>query len=523
MRQLLTESVVLALFGGALGVLMAQVGTRLFVILAPTWYLPAEEIHIDGTVLGFTLGLSLLTAILFGMAPALRASNPDLARSLQQGGRGSPGGSRPLVQNLLVGSQIALTLVLLAGAALMVNSFVRLRAVDRGFNPERLLTARVSLHGERYVTWGQRDGREIIVVSPEVDVFYREVLERLQALPGVEAAEMVSPSSRAVEFTLPGRPAPPPTEEPTAQFREASPGYFPVMGIPLLKGRSFTDRDSESSLWVAIINETMARQYFPDEDPIGRLLQARLSWPGQGEFTAYPFSSKRQPTPAVINKPREIVGVLSDTRQSNPRRAPDPTIYVPHTQHPTEYRSGSGVHSGMQLVLRTTLEPMYLAAELRRIVAGVDPEEVVYGIQSMEALLDGTVRAERFWMRALGIFATLALVLAVVGIYGVVSYSVAQRTHEIGVRRALGAQRTDVLGLVIRQGMVVSAAGVIVGVLGAVVATRLLSSWLYGVEATDPVTFATVSLVLVGIALLATYVPARRAARVDPLIALRSE
>jgi putative ABC transport system permease protein len=228
--------------------------------------------------------------------------------------------------------------------------------------------------------------------------------------------------------------------------------------------------------------------------------------------------------PARIDKPREIVGIVGDHMERNPRRVLYPTIYVPNTQHPTEFIGGyTWIRLAKRLVMRTTLEPMSLAAELRGIVADVDPGVVVFDIETMEARLDRTVTAERFWMRALGIFATLALVLAVVGIYGVVSYAVAQRTHEIGVRMALGAQRTDVLGMVIRQGMVMTAGGVIVGVLGAVAATRLLSSRLYGVEATDPATFATVSLVLVGIALLASYVPARRAARVDPLIAIRSE
>ena len=514
MRQFLTESVVLALLGGALGVLMAQVGTRLFVILAPTWYLPSEEIRVDGMVLGFTLGLSLLTAILFGMAPAFRASNPDLAKSLKQGGRGSPGGSRPLVQNLLVGSQIALTLVLLASAALMVNSFARLVAVDRGFDPERLLTAEVRLEGERYVTTGSENNRPFHTVSPEVDVFYRVVLERLRALPGVEAAEMVGWVDGSSRFTLLPGPALPFDEKPREGYREVTPGYFRAMGIPLLKGRFFTEGDTKGSSWVAIINEAFARQYFPDEDPIGRFLQADLN-NGLG----------REISPAAIDQPREIVGVVRDTRQGNPRMAPGPTIHVPDTQHPTEYGrfSGASIHVHKQLVMKTTLEPRSLAADLRRIVAEVDSEQAVFGIQTMEALLDQTVTPERFWMRALGIFATLALVLAVVGIYGVVSHAVAQRTHEIGVRMALGAQRTDVLGMVVRQGMVISAAGVIAGVLGAVAATRLLSSWLYGVEATDPITFATVSLVLVGIALLATYVPARTAARVDPVIAMSSE
>ena len=518
MRQMLTESIVLALLGGALGVLMAQVGTRLFVILAPTWYLPAEEIRVDGMVLGFTLGLSLLTAVLCGMAPALRASNPDLARSLKHGGRGSVGGSRPFVRNLLVGSQIALTLVLLAGAALMVNSFVRLIAVDRGFNPEHLLTAQVDLGSgfdERYITSreGGERSRRIVMVSPEVDVFYGEVLERLRAVPGVEAAEMVSRGGNSGFTLLSGAALPPGELPPRAQYREASPGLFPVMGIPLLRGRAFAEGDTESSPWVAVINETMARQYFPDEDPIGRFLQASLT-------------RLDRVTPAAIDKPREIVGIVGDIRQGGLRPVLEPRIYVPNTQHPTEYdQPGRGyeIHVQKQLVLRTTLDPMSLAADLRRIVAEMDPEVAVFQIETMEALLNRTVKAERFWMRTLGIFAILALVLSVVGIYGVVSYAVAQRTHEIGVRMALGAQRTDVLKMVVRQGMVMSVGGVIVGVLGAVAATRLLSSWLYEIEATDPATFATVAVVLVGIALLATYIPARGAARVDPVNAIRSE
>ncbi len=518
-RQLLTESVVLALLGGALGVLLALVGTGLFVSLAPTWYLPAEEIRVDGTVLGFTLGLSLLTAILFGMAPAVRASNPDLARSLKEAGRGSPGGPRPLVQNLLVGSQIALTLVLLAGAALMANSFIRLAAVDRGFNPEHLLTARIDL-GSSYNTRYRsvRNGSGILTISPEADIFYREVLERLRALPGVEAAEMTRPESAFTirlgrAFRLLSAPALPPGEQlPRAPYYEVSSGFFSAMEIPLLRGRAFTQRDTEGSPWVAVINETMARQFFPDEDPIGKLLQAVRV--GSGNLSL---------PPATIRKPREIVGVVGDVRLANSRYVPGPKIYVPYTQHPVEYVGGNRVHLSMQLLLKTTAEPLSLAADVRSIVVDLDPEVAVYDIQSMEALLEGTFNAERFWMRALGIFATLALVLAVVGIYGVVSYAVGQRTHEIGVRMALGAQRTDVLGMVLRQGLVMSVGGVIVGVLGAVAATRLISSWLYGVEATDPATFAIVSLVLVGIALLASYVPARRATRVDPLIALRSE
>lgn len=367
---------------------------------------------------------------------------------------------------------------------------------------------------ERYLTARVLDGEpDRYLATPEVDLFYREVLERLRAIPGVEAAEM---TSRSIDIAFSG-PALPSGEQATAQYSEASPGFFPGMGIPLLRGRYFTERDTENSPWVAIISETLARQYFPGEDPIGRFLQADLTrQAGRGG----------EVPPAAIDKSREIVGIVGDYNQGSPRReAMPPRIHVPNTQHPTEHITEHSVKMRLakQLVLRTTLEPTSLASDLRRIVAEVGPEVAVFNIQTMDALLDGTVTAERFWMRALGIFSTLALVLAVVGIYGVVSYAVAQRTHEIGVRMALGAQRTDVLKMVIRQGMVMTVGGVIVGVLGAVAATRLLSSWLYEIEPTDPATFATVAVVLVGIALLATYVPARGAARVDPVNAMRSE
>jgi len=509
MRQMFTESIVLALLGGALGVLMTAVGIRLFAVLVPTSiYEHVESIRIDGMVLGFTLGLSLLTVVLFGMVPALRASKPDLAVSLKAGGKGSAGESRPLVHNLLVGSQIALTFVLLVGTALMINSVVRLVTVDRGFSPEPLLSARVDLSGwmvvsdgQRYVTEKEENDTRITVLSPEVDVFYREILERFRALPGVDAAEAASISGARRPFNLLPNDLLAGERAPRAEYRQTSPGFFAVMGIPLLKGRSFTQTDTESAPWVAVINETMARLHFPDEDPIGRSLQADP------------------------DRPREIVGIVGDSSVSNPGLAQIPAIYTPDTQHLTEFsqRNRAFYHANRHLLLETSLDPASLAADLRRIVADVDSGVAVYNIETMEALLDRTVTQERFWMRALGIFATLALVLATVGIYGVVAYAVAQRTHEIGVRMALGAQRTDVLKMVIRQGMVMTVGGVIVGVLGAVAATRLLSSWLYGVEPTDPATFVTVAVVLVGIALLATYVPARGATRVDPVNAMRSE
>ena len=511
MRQMLTENIVLALFGGTLGVLMAHWGTRLFVIHYSRWYLPGEEIRVDGTVLGFTLGLSLLTVVLFGLAPALWASKPDLAVSLKQGTRGAGGASRPLVRNLLVGSQIALALILLTGAGLMLNSLVRLMALDPGFDPDRILTAEIYVEGPDYVDVEQRSVR----VTPQVELFYRQLLERLRALPGVEAAETLSRWTNR-PLTILGRPAPPPDEQPRALYSEASPGYFRAMEIPLVKGRFFTDRDTASSSWVVIIDESLATRFFPDENPIGKVLH----------------SLSDDSSAAIDDRPREIVGVVGNHRRMWVPARPGtsnfswPTVFVPTTQHMWETSNSweARPHLRKRLVIRTTLEePMGLAAELRSAVAAVDSRQAVFGIQTMEALLNGPFNTDRFWLRILGIFAILAIVLAAVGIYGVIAYSVARRTQEIGVRMALGAQRGDVLTMVLRQGLVLSVGGVIVGVLGAVVATRLIASQLYGVEATDPATFAIVAVAMIGIALLATYFPARRATKVDPLIAMRSE
>jgi putative ABC transport system permease protein len=509
-RQMLTESIVLALAGGALGVLLARVGIVLFVALSPAWYEPPSgaheaplgEIHIDGMVLVFTLGLSLLTAAFFGTVPALRASKTDLAVSLKKGARLSAGTSRPLAHKLLVGSQIALTFVLLTGAALMINSLVRLTTFDRGFRPERLLTARLQLDQERYWPLQEIDGNEVAVLSAEVDTFYRELLEQLRAVPGVATVE-VATVDRRIFTRLPG---PPLTLNESslrdrAEYREASPGFFALMGIPLLQGRSFTERDTDGAAWVAVINETMARLHFPNEDPIGKILHAGM------------------------DNPREIIGIVGDYEARSPKLGQRAGIYVPHTQHLTVFTlpGKASFLANRQLILETNLDPMSLAADVRRIVATMDPGAAAHTIETMRTTLDRTLTTERFWMRALAIFAIVALTLAVVGIYGVVAYSVAQRTHEIGVRMALGAQQADVLTMVMRQGMALSVGGVIVGLLGAIAATRLLETWLYEVEATDPATFAAVAVTLVGITLLATYIPARGATRVDPVNALRSE
>jgi putative ABC transport system permease protein len=480
-----------------LGVLLSFWGIRLFVALAPQWFARAEEISVDAAVLGFTLGISLLTGVLFGLAPALRASKPDLNESLKEGGRRSRGGSRHRSHSLLVISEVALALVLLVGASLMINSFLRLQRVDPGFNPDKLLTAEILLEGSKY--WHRLAG-SMKRVTPQGAIFYERLLERVRPLPGVKSADIIS----SIQWMYPA-----PDQLPRAGYNEISPGFFGTMSIPLLKGRYLTERDVEGSPWVVIINESMARQFFPDEDPVGKMLH----------MTIYQGTLR----PVREENPREIVGVVGDVRQ---RLASDPApaMYGPYRQHLWEFPGGQYmIHLGKNLVIRTGSEPMSLATAVRRVVSEVDNDQAVYDIMTMEDRLSESLAPWRFQMRLYGIFAGLAVTLAAVGIFGVMSYSVSQRTHEFGIRMALGAHRGDVLKLVMKRGLVLALIGVAIGVAVALGLTRLIASELYGVTPTDPVTFTAVALVLVGVALLASYIPARRATKVDPLVALRHE
>ena len=488
-RQFLTESILLAALGGGLGLLLALWGVDLLVAASPGDIPRVDKISIDGTVLGFTFGVALLTGIVMGCAPALRATKLDLNETLKEGSHSATGGPRrQRLSGLLVIAEVALALVLLIGAGLLLQSFMRLLQVDPGFRPENLLTMQLSLPEAAY---------------PEAQhriAFFDQVLARIEALAGVQAVGAVSDlpfsgSRTSNSFEIEARPPMARGESINADFRISSPNYFQAMGIPLLRGRDFSARDTRDAPLVVIINQTMARRFWPDEDPMGQRLTIGRAADGSPVW-------------------REVVGIIGDIRHDRLNVEPAPEMYVPYWQRPA---------GRLSLVVRATGEPRDLIAAIRSAVQSVDPHQPVYSINLMERRIARFLAPHRFNAYLLGIFALLALLLAVVGVYGVLAYAVARRTQEIGIRMALGARPRDVLRLVIKQGLSLTLIGIAIGLAASLALTRLLTSLLYGVSATDPLTFMSVPLLLLAVALLATYIPARRAARVDPLVALRYE
>ncbi len=486
-RQLLTESILLSLLGGTLGVLLSLWGIDLLVALSPANLPRVDAIGLDGRVLGFTFVISLLTGIIFGLAPALQVSKPDLNDALKDGGRSSSIGFRHnRFRSLLVVTEVALSLVLLIGAGLMIRSFVRLLNVDPGLNTRNLLTLDAGLPRGKYT-------------GPQQVAFFQQVIERMQALPGVQSVGAVYPlplsgAEEGMGIGIENRPPAAPGEAYTSGPHWVSPDYFSVMAISLAAGREFTERDGVDAPRVVIINQAMAHRYWSDEDPIGRRI-AFDQVNGQPNW-------------------REIVGVVKDVRHISLDSEPKPEMYFPFPQVPIFF---------LTIVLRTTGDPLSLAAAARGEVLAVKSDQPISNIHTMEELLANSVAQRRFNMLLLGVFATIALLLSAVGIYGVMSYSVVQRSHEIGVRMALGARRSDVLALVVKQGMALVLAGLGIGLGVAFALTRIMVSLLYGVSATDPLTFSIIALLLGAVAMLACYVPARRATKVDPMVALRYE
>ncbi len=453
-RQLLTESLLLALAGGA----------------------------------AFTLVVSVLTGFVFGLAPALQISKPNLAESLKESGRSSgPATSRNRLRSVLVVCEIAMTLVLLVCAALLIRTVLRLRNVDTGFNSENVLAMNIGLPGIKYP-------------KPENQIaFYKQVAERISALPGVKAAGITSVLPLSDNFDGRGlrvEDYPKPRgEELSVDLYVATPGYLQAMEIPLLKGRAINDQDTADSFKVALINKTMAAQLWPNQDPLGK----RIGFPG----------SEKNPQPW-----RTIVGIVSDVEQYGLDKTPPMQIYIPHSQFPTPFNT---------LVVKTESDPLAMIGAVRSEVLAVDKDQAVFQITTVDQLMGEAIAIRRFFMFLLLIFAALALTLAAVGIYGVMSYVAAQRTHEIGIRMALGAQTVDVLKLILGKGMALALIGVTVGLAGSFALTRLLAGLLFGISATDAVTFLVVSMGLTVVALFACYLPARRATKVDPLVALRYE
>jgi putative ABC transport system permease protein len=494
-RQMLTESLVLFFVGGVLGLLLAAWATRVMMALYGEGLPRRQAIALDGRVLLFTLLLSLVTGLVFGLVPALSATSGGLFGALKEGGRAVAGGARGrLLRNLLVVGEVAVALVLLVGAGLLLRSFARLRAVDPGCHPQGVLTAEITLPDQKY----EPAERQI--------AFTRELLDRLRAIPGVQSADTVFPlplggNGFVLAFAVQGRPDTSSQDSSLhANIRLVTPDFFRTLGIRLLQGRAFTSHDDPQSVPVIVVNKTMADRIWPGESPIGKRIT---------------FGDTQKPDVQWM----EVVGVVADIHHRTLDQDPGSEVYWPQLQNP--------VGGQLSIVLKTAGEPTKLAGAVRAAVRAVDSDLPVDRVRPLESVVAEALAGSRFQSVLLGIFAGAALLLAAIGVYGVISYSVAQRTHEIGIRMALGARRPEVLGLVIRQGMALVLAGVGLGLALAVLLLAWLSErlakFIYGGSAFDPLPLIAVPLVLLAVALLANWLPARRATRVDPLVALRYE
>jgi putative ABC transport system permease protein len=485
-QQLLTESMLIALAGGAVGLLVAYLGLGSLLAIAPSDLPRVSDIHLDGLVFAFTFLVSLLTGVLFGLAPALEASRAGINEALKEGaGRASAARSRALLRKLLIVGEFAISLVLLTGAGLMIATFSKLIHSDPGFNPQRMLTVQFWLIGSKYDSTAQ------------IEVFNRAAVQRLETLPGVDSAAIIAAGLPLERGGNNGVQMPNSGDWYSVDYREITPGFFRAMGIPLRQGRVFTEADSETADKVVIVNQAFVREHFPGRSPIGEHI----------------FLGKSS---------CEIVGVVGDVK-SYLDQPPPPTTFIPSAQ--ASYGT-SALFEGWfprSIILRANVDPASLSRAVRDTVAAVDPIVPTGSIRSMDQVLSHSLELRNFMMFLLSLFAALALTLATVGIYGVISYAVSQRTREIGLRMALGANPGDVLRLILGEGLKLVLAGAAFGIVVALLATRFISKMIYGVSATDPLIFLSVITLLVVVSLAACYVPARRAMRVDPMIALRYE
>ncbi|HVZ47632.1 MAG TPA: ABC transporter permease [Gemmatimonadaceae bacterium] len=489
-RQLITESLLLALLGGVAGVAVGWLATRGLVSIAPASIPRLDAVHMDGTVLGVALLVTLVTGLVFGLVPARQVARADVSHTLREGGRGGAGGrASARARTTLVVAEVALAVMLVVGAGLLVQSFRRLMDVDPGFHAENVVSFAVSLPGVSYPDPERLDG------------FGNDLLTRLKAQPGVRDAGLVmalplTPFGFGFTFTVAEHPKPPEGEEPDAQVRVASPGYFTTLGVPIVRGRGFTDFDRAGANPVLLITEAAAKQFFPNDDPIGKHVE--MGWgDGHGHHVG-----------------GEIVGVVRDVKQSSLATAARPQMYVPFAQRPV---------SSFSVVLRATGDPSAVLRGATEAVHAIDQNLAVTNPRTMESVVSASVAQPRFYMTLLAAFAGLALLLSAIGIYGVIAYIVGQRSREIGIRIALGASGAQVLRMVMRQGVAMTVIGVAIGIGGALALTKFMGTLLFNVTPTDAATYGTTVGVLVGVAALASLVPALRAAREDPTVAMRAE
>jgi putative ABC transport system permease protein len=519
MRQLITESLPLSLLGGIIGVFLSWGGLKLFVLAAPPGFPRLDELSLDFSVLVFTAFVVMLTAVIFGIAPALQASKADLVTSLKESGRsGTDGVARQYLRSVLVTVQIALALVLLIGAGLMINSFIRVQKNDLGADPRNLLTFDFRFaQTDTIKPYGRYRGLGLWDVLPLPALTFDRVAERVRSVPGVVSVAGISrpPLSSGglqMPFLIEGRPAPPqnppapngPQEQAqTADYFSVTPNYFATMKIPVVRGRDFNPHDTVSTTPVIIINQTTVRRYFPNEEPIGKRITLDF---------------------VPDERPREIIGVVGDVRTNRLQKEPVPTVYVAHVQQTPRWMGPAWAdRAGMFFVMRTSVEPMGLVETVKRAVAEVDLTRPASNFRTVEQNLNQQTQYLRLYILLLGIFGGIAAILAAIGIYGIMAYSVAERTREIGIRMSLGAGSLDVVMMVMRHALVLVGIGLIAGLLSSFALTRLIQSGLYGVTATDPATYAGISLLLVLVATSACLIPTLRALRVDPTIALRYE
>jgi putative ABC transport system permease protein len=491
-RQLLTESVILGVIGGGLGLLLAVWGVEGLVALEPQGIPRLAEVRVDLSVIAFTMGISLLTGLLFGIVPAFQSTRGGISSTLKESGRGaltSRAGSR--MRTTLVITEVALAVTLLAGAGLLIRSFSKLAAVDPGFPVQPALTFELSLPDARYAEEAQRIA------------FFDQLVPKLKTLPGVQSAAGVlslpmTGTSLVLTFEIGGRPPVPPSQQPAMQVRIATADYFQTIGIPLRKGRFFTEQDRLNTPQVVLITEAAAESYFPGEDPIGKKIT--LGW-GRG--------------PGKPAAGGEVVGIIGDVKDAGLAEPDPPQIYLPYAQWPMQ---------GMAVIMKTAVPPASLGDAARQAVYSLDGSLPVGNVRTLEEVVARSISQPRFYMTLLTLFATVALILAAIGIFGVLSYAVAQRTREIGIRMALGAHRSSVLRLIVREAMVMTTGGVLIGVIAAFLLTEwLVAKLLFDTSPHDPATFIGVAVTLALVALAAAYVPARRATRVDPIVALRAE